>query len=157
MDTHRPAWSVRLLVPVLGVLVFGLLGACGTGGGPGEETSSAEPTTESASETAASESPTPAEDSMSEETTPSLDPSMGSEEPGEGGTLTISGTVESGVESGCLVLEYDGTVYGIYGDYDSSVVKSGASVTLSGHLEPDMMTTCQQGTPFVVEEAETAD
>lgn len=132
--------------------MIAVLAACGAGdGGSDGETStpvtSAEPT--SAPEST-EESPVP------EETTPYLDPSLGdSSKPGS--SMTISGTIEAGVESGCLVLEYEGTVYGIFGDFDSSVVYAGATVTLQGKVDDGMMSTCQQGTPFVVEDAQSSD
>jgi hypothetical protein len=47
-------------------------------------------------------------------------------------------------------------VYGIFGNFDTSVVYAGAEVTLHGKVDTGMMSTCQQGTPFVVEDAETA-
>ena len=160
MDT--PKLRVDRLTRPVGVLVAGLLlaaiAACGSGEGGSEEGTSAAQTT---SETPTTEIPTEPSESeesrMPDETTPFLDPSMGaSDKPGVNAETTISGTVESGVETGCLVLTYEGTVYGIYGDYDSSIVYAGAEVTLHGHLEPDMMSFCQQGTPFVVEEDESA-
>ncbi|RRS00069.1 hypothetical protein [Glycomyces terrestris] len=88
-------------------------------------------------------------------TSPSMEPSF-DDSSKSGSVTTITGTVESGVESGCLVLEFEGTVYGIYGSYDASVVYAGAEVTLHGVVDSGMMTTCQQGTPFVVSEAEAA-
>ena len=95
---------------------------------------------------------------MPDETTPYLDPSAGSTgKPGPSGEMTLTGTVESGVESGCLVIESEGTVYGIFGNYDESVVHAGARVTLSGHTDSGIMSVCQQGTPFVVEQARPAD
>jgi hypothetical protein len=132
-----------------------VLAACGSGGGGSDDDSSAPSTsaapTTSPETTANEESPVP------DETTPYLDPSLGdSSKPGSDAQTTISGTVESGVESGCLVLEHDGTVYGIFGNFDSSVVYAGAEVTLHGKVDTGMMSTCQQGTPFVVEDAETA-
>ena len=36
------------------------------------------------------------------------------------------------------------------------LLKPGARVEVTGHAEPGMMTTCQQGTPFVVESARRA-
>jgi hypothetical protein len=36
------------------------------------------------------------------------------------------------------------------------VLKPGARVTVTGHSQPDLMTTCQQGTPFVVDTAKPA-
>jgi glutamate synthase domain-containing protein 3 len=55
------------------------------------------------------------------------------------------------------VLEHEGTVYGIFGNYDAAVVYAGATVTLQGTVDDGMMTTCQQGTPFVVEDAQSSD
>jgi hypothetical protein len=157
-QTSRVRRFAGLTGPLVGALMIAVLAACGSGGGGSEESSApststtpTEPTT-SPETTATEESPVP------DETTPYLDPSLGdTSKPASDSQITITGTVESGVESGCLVLEHDGTVYGIYGNYDSAVVYAGAKVTLRGQVDPGMMTTCQQGTPFVVEEAETAD
>jgi hypothetical protein len=154
MDTHES--RVRRIVNrsglVVGALLLSVLAACGAGdGGSGDE--SATPTSSTVPTTA----PESTEESpMPEETTPYLDPSLGDSSKPSSAQSTISGTVESGVEAGCLVLEHEGTVYGIYGSFDTAVVFAGASVTLHGKIENDMMTTCQQGTPFVVEEAEAA-
>ena len=65
-----------------------------------------------------------------------------------GRCTTLTGTVSSGVEPGCLLL--DGYLL-LGGPRD--VLKPGARVTVTGQAEPGMMTTCQQGTPFVVESA----
>lgn len=137
---------------MFGALMLAALTACGAGGGGSDDetstpSASAEPT--SAPEST-EESPVP------EETTPYLDPSLG-DTTKPGSAITISGTVEAGVESGCLVLEHEGTVYGIFGDFDTSVVYAGAQVTLQGNVDDGMMSTCQQGTPFVVEDAQTLD
>ncbi|MQM28173.1 hypothetical protein GFD30_21790 [Glycomyces sp. NEAU-7082] len=133
-------------------MLLALLTACGAGGGGSEDDASATPTT------SPSESPTGAttEETSVPENSPSLPPLDESSKPGSTSELTITGTVQSGVESGCLILEHEGTVYGIYGSYDSSIVYAGAEVTLHGVIDEGMMTTCQQGTPFVVSEAETA-
>ena len=156
MDTHtsrtrRIASAAGLLTSAL---LLALLTACGAGGGGSEDDPSPTPTT-----TSPSESPTGAttEESPVPEDSPSLPPLDESSKPGSTSEMTITGTVQSGVESGCLILEYEGTVHGIYGSYDSSIVYAGAEVTLRGAVDEGMMTTCQQGTPFVVSEAETAD
>lgn len=65
--------------------------------------------------------------------------------------MTITGTVTVGVEVGCLLL--DGYLL-IGGDPD--VVRGGARVTVTGRVDRDLMTTCQQGTPFVVTSARPA-
>jgi hypothetical protein len=61
---------------------------------------------------------------------------------------TISGTITAGVEPGCLIL--DDHLLVIRDAALKPVAVVGASVTATGHADPGMMTTCQQGTPFVV-------
>ncbi|MEU1685691.1 hypothetical protein [Micromonospora sp. NPDC005707] len=73
-----------------------------------------------------------------------------SKPPGAGAT-TLSGTIRAGVEPNCLLLD-DNLLIG--GPRD--LLKPGARVEVTGHAEPGMMTTCQQGTPFVVESARRA-
>src|SRR5687767_2522455 len=51
----------------------------------------------------------------------------------------LTGVVREGVESGCLLL--DG--YLLVGG-DPAVVRAGARVTVTGRVEADLMTTCQQ-------------
>lgn len=154
-QTSRVRRSAGLTGPLVAAFLLVVLAACGSGGGGADDDASASPTsaapTTSPEATATEESPVP------DETTPYLDPSLGdSSKPGSDSQMTISGTVEAGVESGCLVLEHDGTVYGIFGNYDSSVVYAGAEVTLHGKVDTGMMSICQQGTPFMVEDAESA-
>ncbi|TWH68400.1 hypothetical protein [Micromonospora olivasterospora] len=62
--------------------------------------------------------------------------------------MTLTGVVEAGVEPGCRML--DG--YQLIGG-PADVLAAGAKVTVTGQPKPDMLTTCQQGTPFVVESA----
>jgi hypothetical protein len=80
---------------------------------------------------------------------PSGDPS-GAASPKAGGT-TLTGTVTSGVEPGCFLL--DG--YLLVGG-PQEVIRAGARVTVTGEVKQDMMTTCQQGTPFQVATARPA-
>lgn len=68
--------------------------------------------------------------------------------PVDTGTKTISGTITAGVEPGCLLL--DDHLLIIRDAALKSVAEPGATVTATGHAEPGMMTTCQQGTPFIV-------
>jgi hypothetical protein len=72
--------------------------------------------------------------------------------PGAEGTQTLSGTVAAGVEPNCLVLNgMAGMHQLIINDAAArAAAKVGASVTVVGKADPRMMTTCQQGTPFVV-------
>lgn len=64
--------------------------------------------------------------------------------PGVGAT-TLSGTLQGGVEPNCVLL--DGYLL-LGGPRD--VLRPGARVEVTGRVEPGMMSTCQQGTPFVV-------
>ncbi|WP_089010335.1 hypothetical protein [Micromonospora viridifaciens] len=91
--------------------------------------------------------------------TPSPDPSVTPSDPTaptgpaptSPGAVTLTGTVQAGVEPGCLLL--DGNLL-VGGPRDA--LKAGAHVTVTGHPQPDLMTTCQQGTPFVVESVRPA-
>ncbi|WBB64973.1 hypothetical protein [Micromonospora sp. WMMD812] len=140
---------MRTLRFAVAALVAGAaLSACGSQDGTSTPTptltTGASPVTEQPS------SPTPS--------TPPSGPTVGpSGSPTGAGTPTpsppaggrsLTGIVTSGVEPGCLLL--DGYLL-IGGPRD--VLAVGARVTVSGRVVPDMMTTCQQGTPFVVESA----
>ncbi|WBB72804.1 hypothetical protein O7602_24370 [Micromonospora sp. WMMD1128] len=70
--------------------------------------------------------------------------------PGVGGT-TLNGTIRAGVEPNCLLLDDHLLVGG-----PRDLLKPGAKVQVTGRPEPGMVTTCQQGTPFVVESARRA-
>lgn len=61
------------------------------------------------------------------------------------GVRTLTGIVTAGVEQGCLLL--DG--YLLVGG-DRAVIRAGLRITVTGRVVPDLVTTCQQGTPFVV-------
>lgn len=68
--------------------------------------------------------------------------------------ITIRGVVAAGVEPGCTVLEVDsGPPYLLIGG-DESVLKVGARVEVVGLPRPDLVTTCQQGTPLQVSSAQ---
>ncbi|MDT7787303.1 MAG: hypothetical protein QOF58_5722 [Pseudonocardiales bacterium] len=67
------------------------------------------------------------------------------------GVMTVRGTVSAGVESGCLVLNTGTTQYLLLGA-DTAIAVAGAEIEVSGKPDPGAMTTCQQGTPFQVEE-----
>lgn len=164
MDTPKPRIKrfMRLAgAAASGALLLGALAACGSDGGSGGGEEPPDVTFPSGEVPTASLEPTgevPTEPEVTDmpDQTPYLDPSMGSDKPGANAAMTITGTIEPGVESGCLVMTYEGTVYGIFGRFDKSVVRAGAEVTLHGHLDREMISFCQQGTPFVVEEAESA-
>ncbi|GIE98513.1 hypothetical protein Ari01nite_59780 [Paractinoplanes rishiriensis] len=61
---------------------------------------------------------------------------------------TLTGIVTAGVEPGCLLLDDYLLVGG-----DREVIRAGARLEVTGRVVPDLMTTCQQGTPFVVASA----
>lgn len=62
--------------------------------------------------------------------------------------LTLTGTVEAGVEKGCLVLVSDGTAHVLIGELTG--VLPGSQVTVRGHEATNVLTSCQQGAPFRV-------
>ncbi|MEQ4301198.1 hypothetical protein ABNF97_07380 [Plantactinospora sp. B6F1] len=64
------------------------------------------------------------------------------------GTTTLRGTVRAGVELNCVLLD-DYLLVG--GPRD--VLTPGARVTVVGEVRANLMTTCQQGTPFQVHSA----
>jgi hypothetical protein len=64
---------------------------------------------------------------------------------------TLTGTITAGVEHRCLLL--DG--YLLVGG-DRTVIRAGARVTVTGRIVPDLVTTCQQGIPFMVTSVEPA-
>lgn len=67
------------------------------------------------------------------------------------GKTVLTGTIEAGVESGCVVLRgQDGAVLANLIDVDSIATPVGSIVTVTGSFEEDMMTTCQQGKPFTI-------
>jgi hypothetical protein len=79
----------------------------------------------------------------------STEPSGGPTDPD---AKTISGTVEEGVERGCRLLK-DATGSYLLVFHDTAMKAEapvGAKVTLTGKASPGMMSTCQQGVPFIV-------
>ncbi|MBQ1018519.1 hypothetical protein KBX71_11695 [Micromonospora sp. D93] len=139
--------TLRLAVPALALCVA--LSACGSQGGGGGTPS---PTPTGAQPVTSQPTPDP---TTSPETIPPTTPSGGkppkpggpSTPPGVGAT-TLSGTLQGGVEPNCVLL--DGYLL-LGGPRD--VLTPGARVEVTGRVEPGMMSTCQQGTPFVVERA----
>ncbi|MFF5177477.1 hypothetical protein ACFY2Q_05560 [Micromonospora sp. NPDC000316] len=128
--------TFRLVVPAL--VVCAALSACGgtaDPAGPGTPSTATGQPTSVAPSTPATPAPT-----LKSPGGPSLPPPVGATE--------ITGTVTPGVEPNCLLL--DGYLL-IGGPRD--VLTSGGRVTVTGRVEAGMMTTCQQGTPFVVEGA----
>ena len=65
------------------------------------------------------------------------------------GPVTVTGVPEQGVEQGCLLIR----PYLLVGGDDAAraLLATGAEVTVTGHLDPDQMSFCQQGTLLVVD------
>ncbi|SCE79902.1 hypothetical protein GA0070607_1723 [Micromonospora coriariae] len=133
---------------VVSALVFcSALSACGGTDGPapsGSSPATGQPTPSAATpSTGAPTTPTapgPTPKTPKPPGGPTLPPPVGATE--------LTGTITPGVEPNCVLL--DGYLL-IGGPRD--VLTAGAKVTVTGRVEPGMMTTCQQGTPFVVEGA----
>jgi hypothetical protein len=62
---------------------------------------------------------------------------------------TVDGVVATGVGSGCLIVQSGGQTYSLVG-YDSSVVKAGVNLHLTGFPAPSAADTCNQGVRFQV-------
>lgn len=68
-----------------------------------------------------------------------------------GATVELTGTVEAGVERGCLVLlDSEGLVLATLTGRPMADYPLGAMVTVTGRFQQGVMTTCQQGMPFQV-------
>jgi hypothetical protein len=86
-------------------------------------------------------SPTPSDDPLEDLTVvPSGKP---------GARMQLTGTVSPGVEGGCHLLTSGGTTYQLVGG--GGEVVDGRQVKVLGAVRRDLMTTCQEGVPFVVE------
>jgi hypothetical protein len=121
--------GIRRALAVL-VVAAALLGGCaGSDSGGGDVSPSP-----SASPSLPEDLPTP---------TPSGKPSGGA-------SMEISGTVVEGVEMGCRLIDQYLLMPGPGINRDD--LRIGAMLTVRGRVEKGMMTTCQQGTPFVVTE-----
>ncbi|MFV2017141.1 hypothetical protein [Micromonospora sp. LOL_023] len=153
--------ATRIGVPLL-LACLVLLPACG----PAEsstEPDPTEPTSTATVVTTPSAAPSPSGGSAMTPTPPAQTPGPPEDLPSvpPGGTpggpgtssrpMTLSGTVQAGVENNCFLL--DG--YLLLGG-SPDLVRAGARVTVTGHVQADLMTTCQQGIPFKVQRVEPA-
>jgi hypothetical protein len=88
---------------------------------------------------------------------PSIPASPKQENPGDmtdptlpGVQKTLRGTTADGVEPNCVLLSADdGRSYLLLGG-DRQVIMAGGRLEVTGQIQPDLMTTCQQGIPFTV-------
>ena len=72
------------------------------------------------------------------------------------GEVTLVGTVMAGVEPNCLLLDADrGDPYLLVGG-ERARLRPGARVAVTGRVERDLLSTCQQGEPLVVASIEPA-
>ncbi|MGC7102537.1 hypothetical protein ACPZ19_48375 [Amycolatopsis lurida] len=74
---------------------------------------------------------------------------------GETGDVRVTGTVEAGVEPGCLLLETGTTRYLLIGG-DRSRLEPGQRMTITGSTQPGAPTTCMEGIPLTVDEISPA-
>lgn len=72
------------------------------------------------------------------------------------GSVTVTGTAVAGVEAGCLLLETGAETLQLIGAPPDSV-EMGSRLRVTGTRSPELMTTCQQGTPFQVRDVQPAD
>jgi hypothetical protein len=70
--------------------------------------------------------------------------------PSSEASIEVTGTVVEGVEMGCRLIDKYLLMPGPGINRDD--LRIGATLTVRGRVERGMMTTCQQGTPFVVTE-----
>lgn len=88
--------------------------------------------------------------SPSEPPPSAVDPLADPPPPGRRGpTTTVRGVVVEGVEAGCLLLAGDGVEYLLVGG-PRDQLRAGSRLEVTGRLDPELMTTCQQGTPLLV-------
>lgn len=124
----------------LAVALAVLAGCGGSGSTPGSSPSST--TTPEVSVTSSTSPGVPI---------PSSGPPIVTATASPGALATIRGTVTEGVESGCIVLVDDaGAAVANLQGWDLEAHPFDSRVEVTGVFETDLMTTCQQGTPFEV-------
>ena len=132
--------------------MVGALAACGS-------SDPATPSSATGTSSAAASSAAPSSAAASSPATPTGGggpagtPTLATPSTATGTPTTLTGTIEAGVESGCLVLTGpDGAVLANLIGLDAATAPTGVQVEVSGKFATDMMTTCQQGDPFAVAE-----
>jgi hypothetical protein len=137
MGKHR--WFV--LVAAL-VLISPTVVACATPTGT--------PIGDSTNDPAASATTTASPDTGGTQSPREEDPGKVLDPPMPGTPKTLRGTPFEGVEAGCVLLRADdGRDYLLLGG-DRALIMSGARIEVEAMIQPDLMTTCQQGIPAVV-------
>ena len=71
------------------------------------------------------------------------------------GEVTVAGEVIEGVEGNCLLLEAPGGPFLLVGG-DRDELRPGARVAVTGRVDRDLLSICQQGVPLVVTSIEPA-
>jgi hypothetical protein len=144
----------RLSIPfaaLLGAaLVGGLLAGCAGGRNSGASSTPG-------GSVPASQSPSSGPETSPETGPPQPPPGLTRSpvQPTQTAEMTLTGTVEEGVELNCLIMRTQGKVYQLMGG-DRNVVKAGATVWVRGRVNKGVVSYCQQGEPFQVLEARPA-
>ncbi|HEU4424006.1 MAG TPA: hypothetical protein VFR67_15855 [Pilimelia sp.] len=87
---------------------------------------------------------------------PSTPPKTKGSEPAVG-EITVTGKVVAGVEPGCKILQTGDKGYLLVAQGAANQqLQVGATVVVRGEVQPDMVTTCMQGTPLVVKSVDPA-
>ena len=127
----------KLLRALAGLLLAGLLvAACADPGDDGTGTG------QGAATTAPTTAPTTPPPSVTTPAPPA-------------GEVTVAGTVAPGVEGNCLLLEAQGGPYLLVGG-DRAKLRPGVRVAVTGRVDRDLLSICQQGVPLVVASVEPA-
>jgi len=107
-----------------------------------------------APEQAGAPAPSPSSSDVVDLPLPGAEPSTepGAGKPADSGAQTITGTVSAGVEPNCLLLNASGAAHLLI--FSDPAMRSdapvGKRVTVVGRSDPSMLSTCQQGVPFIV-------
>jgi hypothetical protein len=120
----------RVRLAALALLIGALAGCAGEGGTPSAPASSAAPSRPAL--VVPSESPRLVVPSTA------------------GSDITLTGTLQEGVEGNCVLLKTPDRLYQLIGGDRSKLDAGTSKVTVTGRVAVGMMTTCQQGTPFQV-------
>jgi Protein of unknown function (DUF5818) len=72
------------------------------------------------------------------------------------GEVTLTGTVRAGVEPDCLLLDADGGGPYLLIGGERAKLRPGRRVAVTGRVDRDLLSTCQQGEPLTVASVEPA-